>query len=120
MHALTDCTGWRALRDPGPCFVSSPSTGWGVAEASRIAGGDGVAASGGDDLLVGLAVEGLDVGEGVGGHDCTLGEGDIDGLGQVSAGAGGVFGVVTCAGALAISAAEEAGQRAIYERWACK
>lgn len=110
----------EGLRDPGACLVSGPSTGWGVAEPSSIAGGNGVAASSGNDLLIGLAVEGFDVGEGVGGHDCALGKGDIDGLGQVSAGAGGVFGVVTCAGALAVGAAEEAGQWAMLERWAYK
>lgn len=102
----------EGLRDPGACLVSGPPTGWGVAETPGITGGDGVAASGGNDLLVGLAVERLDIGEWVRGHDCALGEGDVDGLGQVSAGAGSVFGVVTCAGALAIGAAEDPGQRA--------
>ena len=97
------------LRYPGAILVGGPPTSWRVTKASSITGGDRVIATSGDDLLIGLAVERLDIGEGVGGHDCTLGEGDIDRLGQISTGARRVFGVVTGTGALAIGAAEQQG-----------
>lgn len=103
-ECMNDCV-IAGLRNPGSIFVSSPSTSRRVTKASSIAGGDWVIAPSGDDLLVRLAVEGLDVGEGVGCHDSTFGKSDIDGLGQISAGAGSVLGIVTGARALAIGAA---------------
>ena len=59
--------------------------------------------------LGGRVVEGLHVGERVGGVHRGLGEGDVDGLGQVAAGAALVCGVVAGARAHAVRAAKRAG-----------